>query len=324
MSANIDNFIENLAKQDFVVFAGSGLNKPNGICDWKALLEKLNELSPVRGVDISDVRPCHYPEIAQMIYVNLEEQKRVSEYYAVITKSLEPTDNKWHSVHQMIGDVCSSIITTNLDTCFEDFLNYELTRQKEKARSCQYQTLASLDYRRIKEPYTITYLHGRKGDTQIIIKTTDYYKHYKGIDGGEESPLVDLLKKVFCQPEPIIFVGFSFEDRYVIGTFEKAFQEMRDEKKLSGNIDKIRHYALLGHAVPGDESFRRKLLDDKQQLSDQEQKLAMVLKNQVALEERLNRINVQVVRYEYNQHVEIHNWFERIGKIKLSTNEYGV
>lgn len=324
MSNPVDNMIADLAKQSFIVFAGSGLNKPNGICDWKALLERLNELSPLRGVNISEVQPCHYPEIAQMIYVNLEEQQRVSEYFAVIFESLEPTNNKWHSVHQMIGDTCSSIITTNLDTCFEAFLNYELSRQKGKAKSCQYQTHASLDYRMIKEPYTITYLHGRKGDTQVIINTTDYNKHYRGIDGGKESPLVDLLKKVFCQPEPIIFVGFSFEDRYVTRTFETAFQEMRDDKKVSINTEKIRHYALLGHAVPGDESHRRKLLDDKQKLSNEEKKMAMVLKNSMALEERLNRINVQVVRYEYNQHVEIHNWFERIGKIRSSTNELEV
>ena len=125
---------------------------------------------------------------------------------------------------------------------------------------------------------------------------------------------MELLKKAFCQPEPIVFVGFSFEDRYVLKTFEKAFQEMRDDKRISVDTGKIKHYALLGHAVPGGECHRKKLLDEKQKLSLEENKLAIVLKNSVALEERLNRINVQVVRYEYNQHVEIHNWFEQIRK----------
>jgi hypothetical protein len=96
---------------------------------------------------------------------------------------------------------------------------------------------------------------------------------------------------------------------------------MNNEKSISVSTEKIRHYALLGYAIPGDENYRNKLLDDRQQLPDKDKKLAMILKTSMALEERLNRINVQVVRYEFDKHVEIHNWFERIGKIKLSTNE---
>jgi hypothetical protein len=173
----------------------------------------------------------------------------------------------------------------------------------------------------VRQPYTITYLHGRKGDKQLILNTIDYYRYYRGIDTGEPSPLVSLLKKVFCYPEPIVFVGFSFEDRYVIKTFEKAFQEIGDEKKGAIITEKIRHYALLPQAVPGDKNYKRRLLDDTQGLSNDEKTLTAALKNSLALEDRLSRINVEVVRYEYGNHVEIHNWFEQISKIKPSTNE---
>ena len=80
--------------------------------------------------------------------------------------------------------------------------------------------------------------------------TCDYFKFYQVSNGGEASDLEKILKGVFCRREGIVFVGFSFEDRFVLETFEQGFRELKEKVKNEKErkevcLKDIRHYVLL-------------------------------------------------------------------------------
>ena len=66
-----EKMINDLVTRDFIIFAGAGMSRITGIKVWRELLEILNGLVKLNGIDISQVDPLHYPEIAQMIYDRL-------------------------------------------------------------------------------------------------------------------------------------------------------------------------------------------------------------------------------------------------------------
>ena len=81
MTDPLDSMVDDLANRQFIVFAGAGMSKITGVEIWRDLLNVLNESAKLRGIDIKKIDPLHFPEIAQMIYNQLEKEGCVHKYY---------------------------------------------------------------------------------------------------------------------------------------------------------------------------------------------------------------------------------------------------
>ena len=187
-----DNMIDDLAKRDFIVFAGAGASMVTGIKKWRELLGVLNRLVALKGVNIEEIDPLHFPEIAQMIYDRLENDGRIAKYYEAIQECMKPTQCSWVAAHQKIIRASSSIVTTNIDSVFEKAISDAIENQPRWVPSGQrlsYQTLENLDVEKTMDPYSVTYLHGRCDKKEMILKTCDYFKYYRVRNGGAISGL---------------------------------------------------------------------------------------------------------------------------------------
>ncbi len=332
MSSPADNMIADLAEREFIVFAGAGMSKVTGVRGWRELLEALNGLVVLRGVDIAKIDPLHFPEIAQMIYDRLERDGRIGEYYETIQECMKPTQNSWDSKHQKIIRESSSVVTTNIDGVFEKAITDILTDRPQwvpRKQEFSYQTLSNLNIRKVANPYHITYLHGRYDEKEIILKTCDYFKFYQGHDGGKASNLEKVLKGVFCRREGIVFVGFSFGDRFVLEAFEQGFRELKEEIKNEKERkevcpEDIRHYVLIED--PLEEGWEReKWLIDNREKIDQDSKDwqdVFEVEKQRKLEGRLREINIEVIRYGHGNHIEIEQYFEGIHNKKRGIQDF--
>lgn len=327
-----NNMVADLAERDFIVFAGAGMSMSQGIMKWRELLETLNGLVKLKGVDVGNIDSLHFPEIAQMIYNRLEGDGRVAEYYEAIQKSMEPTQCSWDSKHQKIIRASSSVVTTNIDGVFEKAITDILADKPQWVPSGQelsYQTLSNLDIEKTANPYHITYLHGRYDEKEIILKTCDYFKFYRVRNGGEVSDLENILKRVFCKREGIVFVGFSFGDRFILETFEQGFQELKEKienEKGRKEVypEEIKHYALLEDPLTGGQEREKWLIENRTNISQESEDWPdkIEVEKREKLEGRLREINIEVIRYEYGKHIEIEPYFEQIYNRKRVVQEF--
>ena len=332
MSSPVENMISDLAERHFIVFAGAGMSKVTGVRGWRELLEALNGLVALEGVDIAKIDPLHFPEIAQMIYDRLEKDGRIAAYYETIQEFMKPTQCSWDSKHKKIIRASSSVVTTNIDGVFEKAMTDILTDRPRGVPSGQefsYQTLNNLDIKKTTNPYHITYLHGRYDEKEIILKTCDYFKFYRIRNGGEASNLEKALKDVFCRREGIVFVGFSFEDRFVLEAFEQGFQELKDEmeneKEMRGVCpEDIRHYVLLEEPVKGGWEQEKCLIENRAKIKPDSENWqdACKVEGREKLERRLREINIEVIRYGHDRHVEIEQYFEEIYNRKRGVQDF--
>ena len=332
MSSHKDNMIADLAERDFIIFAGAGMSKVTGVKGWRELLEALNGLVALEGVDIAKIDSLHFPEIAQMIYDRLERDGRIGEYYETIQECMKPTQCSWDSKHQKIIRASSSIVTTNIDGVFEKAITDILADKPQWLPSGQelsYQTLNNLDIEETTNPYHITYLHGRYDEKEIILKTCDYFKFYRIRNGGEPSKLEKVLKDVFCRREGIVFVGFSFRDRFVLEAFEQGFRELKEEMENEKEIKEvcpkdIRHYALLEDPFEKGLEHEKWLIENRANFSQDSKKRqdALEVEKRGKLEGRLREINIEVIRYGHGKHAEIELYFDEIYNKKRGVQDF--
>jgi NAD-dependent SIR2 family protein deacetylase len=332
MSDLADNMIADLADRDFIVFAGAGMSIGTGIKKWRELLGMLNNLVSLEGVNVEMIDPLHFPEIAQMIYDRLESDGRIAEYYETIQECMKPTQCSWDSRHRTIIRASSSVVTTNIDGVFEKAITDILAdkpRWVPSGQELSYQTRNNLDIKKVTNPYHITYLHGRYNEKEIILKTCDYFKFYRVRNEGEASELEKVLKDVYCRREGIVFVGFSFGDRFVLEAFEQGFRELKEEveneKEMKEVFPKdIKHYALLEDPFEKGREYEKWLIENRADFSQDstERQDALEVEKRGKLEGRLREINIEVIRYGHDKHIEIEQYFEEIYNKKRGVQDF--
>jgi hypothetical protein len=323
MSSPADNMIADLAEREFIVFAGAGMSKATGIPTWKKTLIRLNELAPVEGLEIESVDSVQYPNVAQMIYTELQAQGREEEYHQAIESTLQPSECSCHIGQLKIIRACPSIITTNLDPTFEAALKDECESFEKYTgikKEFGFQTLSNMELGNLGRKNYITYLHGRYNEKEKVFKITDYSKYYTALEGGKESIIEEALKNIYIGFKAIVFVGFSFEDKYVRGSFDRIFQKMKEDKQL--RVGQIKHYAIVEYAVRGDEQRRQQLLNSATTFNEGSVDFREVeeLKKSIKIEEQLRNINVEVIRYQHGNHLEVEKMFEQIAKKQRTSN----
>lgn len=308
------NFIEDLSQRDFIVFAGAGVPEITKIPTWRDLLIALERRHRIRGVNIREVDSYLFPEIAQMLFVMFQKENNVEEYYKIIRKEIQPKAASQTNLQQEIILATRRIITTNYDDTFERAFK-TLHDRGNIEEECTIQTIATLTDVKLKKKNLITYLHGRFNENSIVFKATEYDNNYSCLNGGSESDLEKLLRYVYSE-EALVFVGFSFDDRYITRTIERIYQEIKNEHvKYEGDLNfkpflsKIKHYALLEDVPFDDEEI------DPQEHGkgfDPELKKAERIRRAKLLQEKLESMNIKVIRYEYGQHLQLECWFKDI------------
>ncbi len=193
------------------------------------------------------------------------------------------------------------IVTTNFDDTFESAFE-TLNRRGVVQSGFKVQTLSKLEYKKVSEENHITYLHGKCDEDEIIFKTADYLKHYPSLDSGQESSLEKLLSFLYVECNlTVVFVGFSFEDRFIMRTLERIYRETEIDRP---NIfDNITHYALLENKISKNEDPYRT-------------EVAELLREMELTQQNLEVININVLRYEHKMHKEITELFTNINQIR--------
>ena len=193
-----------LAKKDFIVFAGTGTCSGTGVePEWKKLLEALYEKYNVSGVTLNDVEEYNYPEIAQMIFNEYEKRRKIDEYYEIIERVLKANVAPYSTLQLESVLTTGHIVTTNFERSFEKAFETRLEAQN-KDREISTQTLPNINVDILNKDFCLTYLHGRIDIKQIVFTISEYEKFY-----SSKSNLIKFLESVFCQ-HIIVFIGFRF------------------------------------------------------------------------------------------------------------------
>ena len=244
MLVNREQIVDDLAKTDFLVFAGAGISSPTKVDTWSELMIRFNEGlrevsgNVLRGIEVGKVEAGLYPELAQMFYEKYCEFESADKYFEIVQRGTESkaTTETGTQLDLIMESFNHSIITTNFDSTIENAYQ-KLTDVNFLESEMTYQTLGALKHK--IENSQITYLHGRYDSNEIVLKTSDYEKYY-----SEYTIRKELYK----------FVGFSFDDRYLLRAFKTICEEIIESQSTlytNPNTPKKKHYAFI-ESLPED------------------------------------------------------------------------
>ena len=316
---NIMSIAKELAKKDFIVFAGAGVPRKAGIPDWRSLLKALLGTNPLDNFDIDNINPKGFPDIAQKIFNSLKQQNREDEYYKVIKDNINPTEVPYSTEQFEIVTTTNWIVTTNFDTTFESAFKKKF--QVESVNKSPY--VESLPEFSMKEQFlkeSIVYLHGRANERFIIFKTDDYEKYYPSVSQKTGAKDVEEYLKYIFKNYTIVFVGFSFNDFYIRNAFKNTYMELKRSDEIaspkpdySPRLSKIQHYAFLKQIDFGNNNYFIENYENFSQGSE-EYKKAWELIESMKLDQELGSINIKVVRYD--EPIDWIKCFQRIQELK--------
>lgn len=325
MNEDVANFIKDISQRDFIVFAGAGVPEITRIPTWKELLKALAQRIKITGVEIEEVEPYLYPEVAQMLFSMYDKKNNLPEYYNIIEEEVQPKATSHSILQQKIVLASGRIVTTNYDDTFERAFN-DLKASKRINADYKWQSNKRIQKSKVDEDNSITYLHGKYNEKTIVFKTTDYEKAYPSLNGKGESSTEKLLRYIYCKSQKaLVFVGFSFNDRYVKRTIENMYKEQIQKRQQYPTDPEVelffqetQHYALMEDLpkLEDDDKWKNIIKDHsltQQQCEDLKNDNIM---RKMRLEEKLKEMKINVIRYEHGKHVQLEEWFEEINLIK--------
>lgn len=313
MSIPADNIIADLAKRDFIVFAGAGVPMESGPpITWKELLATFKEKEPELATrKIDEVGEDEYPDYAQEIFEALRGKGRESRYYEILREKLQATNARCSIQQRDIIDTARHVVTTNFDDSFKNAMERELEGRKDTNTT---QSLLDLQLRVLNTDYSVSYLHGNTNEKCIVFKTEDYTTFYPSQsenDRGNDN-LEQFLRHLY-EEWTIVFIGVSFNDKYPLNALNifynrvKQNDEVGREKKVSykSKLDNIQHYAFM----PGDMGIkaRERCRGKDYNISEQQ-----IEEERESRRELLAELKIKVVPYQ--EHVDWTDWFEAIRK----------
>ena len=319
LSQDVLNAIQQLSSEDFVVFAGTGCAVDTGIANWEKVL---NALAEQAGIEFpAGLSEIDYPDIAQRCYENLAKKGREEDYIATIRKQLRTRNSRWAASQYCILEATTKIVTTNYDGTFEKtFEKRRITPNIQILPDFPARVFAT-------EKSSLVYLHGKlinsSRHNSIVFKADEYNcfypeetRHYTNANQSEKGVsacIKDFIKYLYKE-STLVFVGFSFSDKYFLRTLSSIYDSlMREEKEYSprfsertSKLDAIRHYAFMGK--PKSQGEPESESENIENRAKQERDKFEKLKG------NLERINIEVL--EYDEHQESQDWFEEIVKLK--------
>ena len=308
-----------LAKKDFIVFAGAGVPSKAGIPDWRSLLKALLRSNPLDNLDIDNVNPKEFPGIAQKIFNSLKQQNREDEYYKVIKNNINPTEVPYSTEQLEIVTTTNWIVTTNFDTTFESAFKKKF-QMESVSKSPHVESLPEFSMKDQFLKESIVYLHGRADESFMIFKTDDYEKYYPSVSQKTGAKDVEDYLKYIFKNYTIVFVGFSFNDFYIRTAFKNTYMELKRSDEIASAkrdyspwLSKIQHYAFLKQIDFGNNNY---FIENQENFSQgsEEYKKARELIESMKLDQELGSINIKVVRYD--EPIDWIKCFQRIQELK--------
>ena len=301
---SIENIHEKLADDDFVVFAGAGIVAGTGIPDsWKELLVALGKES---GIDTVGKCEEDYPDIAQEIYEKMVQHGKEQRYDEIINESLSPTEAPYSVSGMEIVDTTKWVVTTNFDNIIEASFR-RIAEIRSETCKINIRSLPRLDVDRRSAKEKLTYLHGSAHTNYIILRRDQYDNYYPSVSGKNGPRCLENYLEYVYKNRTIVFVGFSFLDRYIRECFKNIYARIswQDEdaarrfsyQKIMPKIP--RHYALI----------RKPREDDYEKRENYKKRLNIYEE----IKRDLELINIRVVWYD--NHID---WIECFKKIRDS------
>lgn len=303
---NLDNLIQLHKRSSMVSFIGAGTSKPLAISDWKELMKNL--WNKAKGNGFSSDFPENskeWPNLAQKIFDYLENigQRRI--YFNTISQSMSPKNNTTTLTLIKLVLALDMHLTTNFDISIENaykFLAY-LANQFEIDRiSKKYQVYYLPDFRifqGIDNQGTIYYLHGSTERDVYILKKNDYdtfYPSVSNLTNSVNSSLEDFLK-VCYKERNIVFLGFSFDDRYV----RKYFFKLAEETQMA-SLAAEKFYNQSGQPYETETIYHFLIIDAK------------ILKKRPDVVNLFEKKNIYMIVYKTGEHIFLEKLFETLSK----------
>jgi len=312
MSNSTDNIIADLAKRDFIVFAGAGI--PNGDgrpISWEELLQVFKEAEPDLDMpDVEEVLESEYPDYAQKAFDALRGQGRESRYFEILREKLRATNARCSIQQFDIIDTARHVVTTNFDDSFKNAMNRVLERGNHTSAT---QILPDFIQRYLELDYSVSYLHGNTNENFIVFKKDDYETYYpsQSQDNRVGSDNLEQFLRHLYEERTMVFIGVSFNDEYLLNAFKgfydrvKQNDEINMERKVNymPKLDQIRHYAFMSEDVGLKPVKRHRGVEyvlDEQDIEEYRRRKTELLAGL--------RINV----VPYHEHVEWTDWLSDI------------
>lgn len=154
-------------------------------------------------------------------------------------------------IHEKIIENFDTIITTNFDAAFEEAF-------KKEGKSFKIQVLPNFNPFTMLTGSTIVYLHGNKHIGKYIFRFEEYEAYYPSVTeendrkGYVSYELENILKYLFKYFN-IVFIGFSFDDRYFVDYLKKIIKEYEAEKAIHKQVfnnkehpvKDVKHFAIV-------------------------------------------------------------------------------
>jgi len=245
---------------DFVVFAGSGVERGAGVPGWRKLLEQIKDRAgvPDEVVDNDRISNCSghdFPDVAQMMFEHLMASRRGAEWYSVITRALQSQLTPYTAQQVEIFCATPHVVTTNFGMSFEEA--YRVARPHYRVQSANHPlhvaALPDFDIAPIFAGPSVVYLHGR-ADAHHIILTRDEYERYYPLPrgGGARVPDVEQFLRHLYEQRTVVFVGFSFRDECFLRCLRHLHEGVKLSDEVAGGmvgrtprLGRIRHYAFV-------------------------------------------------------------------------------
>lgn len=269
------SLVDELANKQFIVFAGTGTLHPSAP-KWATLLKKLIEAQPVDNLTAEDIddpaRVPDYPKFASRIK---EEMFRIDgrdeRWFRLISEFVITEDVTYSSQQVEIFRATESVITTNFDDSFENAFKV-VTRSKPPRLSIR--ELPEFVYRECFRSPTLVYLHGKADARHLVFTEEEYQQYYPSVSKTKGSTNLEDFFKIVYKDHTLVFIGFSFEDKYVTKALEGFAQQLMVNDAIAATkpgyepkFGTIQHYAFLkepkfkGLSVEQAEYLRRNTAD---------------------------------------------------------------
>ena len=308
---NLSKLIELYRRDRIVTFVGAGTSKPLGILDWKKLLSKLIDIC---GDDFKKENTIYlendsqWQELAEKIYQELDKSGRKDSYHTIIKKAMSPSNNSSSLTLIKMMLAVDIHLTTNFDRSIEnayDFLNYisKYLKNKRYDRHFSKKYITNLEDYTNKNGNVIYYLHADIENDIFILRKSQYEKYYPSISNLRNGPkCIENCLRYFFINKNIVFIGFSFADKYVRDCFFKLSKDIEYEK--------MEHQSLY--------SQEGKVYNSRQKehflIVDSENKIWQKKKKQIFQE--YEQYNIFPIIYKLGDHVFLEKLFEYLSEKK--------
>ena len=228
-----------LAKEDAVVFVGSGLSRWAGLPSWEGLIESLAKFLEDQGVDPSLVRAeAQDGDLLQAASYGVAKLSlaQFGDFVRSSCRSGKVEPVEIHKALMNLGPSC--FITTNYDDLIEQAFRLWRRDPSEPRITLNRQPVDQADIVKAKARDFVFKPHGDARDTESIVLTREQYRAL--LPEGSFSATLPTLMSILSS-RPVLFVGFGLRD--------PDFLHVRD---LLANIYRggLRdHYAIVADPV---------------------------------------------------------------------------